>query len=580
MPSDSPLRRHKKSIYMVVWIAGVLLCMVCAIGLAWLLLPVDRIAERQAREWLRTQGVEADFKVTELTAYRLALEDLRLGGIAAGHVVAGYSLDNLMQKRVRQLEIRDLHVTATQDESGVWRIAGLEPLLPAGDAAEEGFTLPALPFDRLAIPDARITLHPHDGEAYTATARLELHGDYTGALTVSEADLPIGESGSVLVTDLTLTREEAGAPFAVTLGNLAHLTGGKAYFTPLRATGEIALARDNRDIAGRMDISDLRGLWTLRLNGSAALDAGSWKLAFEQPDMTFETGIIQPDMLFPVLRGSVSQMGGVLSLKGEVTKAGADADITSGGELRARNLSGVIADVPVNGVSGTVALSSLWPPATRGKQKLAVEEILLGLPLKKGALSFSLAQDGTANFAPSTWQWAGGQLQTSGATINIHALRLPDMTLSAKGLALEELLSSLLQKGISATGRLDGTLPVSFTKDGDAMIKGGILSAQGGGVVRYSPDAESPLQMGHSFQTDLLLSALSNFHYDTLNMAIDSADAGAMTVVLHVKGRNPELYGGQLIELNINLSGNLMDIVQSGMNIYTLPERLQEQWMQ
>lgn len=109
------------------------------------------------------------------------------------------------------------------------------------------------------------------------------------------------------------------------------------------------------------------------------------------------------------------------------------------------------------------------------------------------------------------------------------------------------------------------------------MIRNGRLDTKGGGVVRYVPGAESALQKGSSFQTDLLLQAMENFHYETLYMTINSKTPEELEVALHVKGRNPELYSGQTIELNVNLTGNLLNAVQSGMDIYTLPERLQEQ---
>jgi len=93
-------------------------------------------------------------------------------------------------------------------------------------------------------------------------------------------------------------------------------------------------------------------------------------------------------------------------------------------------------------------------------------------------------------------------------------------------------------------------------------------------------DSDGPLQKGHSLQTDLLLSALENFHYSVLDMKLRNIDEDNLEVKLHVKGNNPELYDGQTIELNVNLTGNLLDVARSGLQFYTLPERLEEQLTQ
>lgn len=553
--------------------------------MAWWLLPVDRLLEKQLKSWLLEQGIEADFRIVRLTTNHLEFRDIILlphEDVAASRITATYALSDLGRKRIDRLEIEGLRLHAVRTDEGTPHIESLAPLLSAATEPQDfpALTLPALPFNVLEAKDVQLTYTPQEGSAYNATLSLTLSQDYTGKLVLDEARLPLGGEDSILLQDATIQRGEADATFAVDIGRIAHITGQRAYFTPLRTTGTLTPARDNRQLDGIMTVTDIREQLTVDIRGGFALDTGEWHVEFEQPTTTFETGILQPDMLFPLLRGHVAQMEGSIAVSGSARKTAEDSAVVSRGELRAQGLGGVIMDIPVSGVNGTIALSSLWPPATDGQQRLSVREILLGLPLKNGRMAMTLKPDGNAIFAPGTWEWAGGTLHTDGVTFNIHSRKLPDITLSAKGLALEELLSGLLQKGVSASGKLDGVIPVHFTAAGDALIRNGKLTTYGGGTIRYLPDTASPLQKGHSFQTDLLLSAVEDFHYETLSMTINSTGDRTLNVLLHVKGRNPQLYGGQSIELNINLTGNLLDIVQSGMNIYTLPERLQEQLMQ
>lgn len=573
--------RHKKTIRVFLYFLALVAFFATGLGVLAIVLPVDRILETQARQWLQDRGVNADFTVTALDARQLTVERIRLresNDVQIRRVHAGYSLPSLKSGRVHEAEIEDVSLVLRETEQGVV-VKGLEPLFTDMPGEPAGTSLPALPFELLTVRNFNLRYQPQEAEALSLKGRGTLKGDYTGELAIDEARIPLGKE-HILLSNLRLKRENPGDEFSFTIERIAHITEQKAYFSPLKAAGRIALARDSTHAGGTITVSDLRGLWILNVQGEAQLDKGTWNMAFEQPAITFESGILQPDMLFPVLRGKVVQASGGLSFKGAFSKHAAEAEIASNGEVHFMDLAAVVQDVPISGVNGVLKLSSLAPLASDGQQVLDVKEIQLGLPLGNGQLKVTLDKDGAAHFAPSTWQWANGTLQTAGATINLYDPKLPAMTLSAQELALEELLSGLLQQGLSTTGKLSGTIPVYFTEEGEAMIRDGRLDTTGGGVVRYSPGTEGPLQKGGSFQTDLLLQALENFHYDILYMTINSKTPAELEVALHVKGRNPELYSGQIIELNVKLTGNLLDIVQSGMDVYTLPERLQEQLVQ
>jgi hypothetical protein len=583
MHTHSSSASHKNSIKAVKWLAVIIVFLLVTGIITYFFLPIDRLLESKLKTWLHTQGIDAEFTLSTLSTTELGIRNASLApenAIAFDSLSATYSFAELSRGKIDHVQLSGLKATVTETAEGQPNISGLETLLNNGNTIpdEKGFILPALPFDTLTAENSQIFYKRLNGEIIRLVGDVTLHNTYTGEIRITEASLPLGEE-EIILSNILLKRTEPDAPFIFTLENIAHITSKKAYFSPLSAEGEITLARDYRALNSTITIHDLRQLWALNLKADAQLDAGTWNVIFEQPPMQFESGIIQPDMLFPVLRGAVSQVGGTISIKGNAGKD-AEGDMHSTATLTFGNLAATIKDVPVNGVNGNVELSSLYPPATQGKQTLRINEIVLGLPLKNGKMAFTLNEDGKVMFQPSTWQWAGGELKTAGASLNLYKPSLPDVTLSAKGLALEELLSSLLQKGISATGKLSGVLPIHFTKDHEAMIRKGSLVAEAGGVVRYTPTNDSPLQKGSSFQTDLLLSAMENFHYDVLTMNINSKTEHEVEVLLHVKGRNPQLYDGQTIELNINLNGNLLDIVQSGMNVYTLPERLQEQLMQ
>ncbi len=108
------------------------------------------------------------------------------------------------------------------------------------------------------------------------------------------------------------------------------------------------------------------------------------------------------------------------------------------------------------------------------------------------------------------------------------------------------------------------------------MIEGGELEAAGPGWLRYRSDGvPAALQQGGE-NVGLLLQALENFRYEALRITLDGRTDAEMDIGLHVKGANPDLYDGYPIELNLDLEGELANILRSGLATYQIPERIRE----
>ena len=58
-----------------------------------------------------------------------------------------------------------------------------------------------------------------------------------------------------------------------------------------------------------------------------------------------------------------------------------------------------------------------------------------------------------------------------------------------------------------------------------------------------------------------MLDALKNFHYDEIKLGIDREIGGETVVKLNIRGKNPELYDGYPVVLNLSLSGRLDEIL-------------------
>lgn len=552
-------------------------------ALLYWLFPTEEVLQDELQNWLQQQGIEAEFHFTSLTSHKAVIENISLAkgrGPTIKKLTVEYSPAGIAMGKVGNIYMENAIIRMEEAKDGSIRIPGLP--FPAQNAPRDGeaaFTLPDLPFSSLTVSNASIALKRKDGTGLTADISLLLNDAYKGVIEIAKGHATLSPDASVDFSGSVSTQPEGNILHLKSRLDTITLHSKPAYVVPLSATGKASLDMESYDFNGSFSLYDTLKRWQVSLNGKANLQKGGWSADFKQLPITFDTGVLQPDQLFPFLRGKIGLVKGTVSASGSFSQKKPGTPLQSKGLLALEEVSAVARETPVSGVNGMIEFASLLPPATKGESAITIKEIVLGLPLSNGTLGFSLAKDGLLKFAPASWEWAGGTLHTDATQFNIYSPAVPPMRLRAENLALETLLSGLLKEGLEAKGKLNGLLPLTF-EEGNVLIENGRLETVGGGYIRYHPTAESPLQKGGSMQTDLLLGAMENFHYDTLTLDINSQNAHTLLVVLHLRGKNPELYNGKTIELNVNLTGNLLDIIKSSLDIYTIPERLQEQWKQ
>lgn len=124
---------------------------------------------------------------------------------------------------------------------------------------------------------------------------------------------------------------------------------------------------------------------------------------------------------------------------------------------------------------------------------------------------------------------------------------------------LAEVIRTQNIENISTTGRMSGVLPVKLDEQG-LSLAGGYLSNTQGGVIRYRSamsDSESLNQ-----QLQLTLDVLENFKYQMLNTTVDYSE-GNLVLRSNILGSNPDVAGGQKIDLNLNTEIELKSAFQA-----------------
>lgn len=423
----------------------------------------------------------------------------------------------------------------------------------------------------LADP-APLTVRGRDG----ALATLDL-----GALRLTQDSDGINArfgGGSVTLPGrpVALSGVEGSAGFApgrgptadVTVGRVAH-SGRPAAVVPLSAQLKVTPQGDGT-LALRGSAADAGGRIRLTVEGAHDLATGRGSAGATLAQLSFVPTVLQPDALFPILSGRFNEVDADVGFAGMLNWGNGGLTVTGTVTFEARTLG--VAEVKVENATGEIVFEDLVTQRTPPGQTVAVGLIDIGVPLTNGDVIVHLPGDGTVNAQLAGLEMFGGSLESDPFTVEAGDF---ETVLRVKGVALDQMLAATKGAGeLAVSGRLDGTIPLSFI-DGEASINGGQLATTaGGGVLRYAPGEVGDVLDAEEFSTGLFLEAVENFHYDSINLTLDEGEAEDLLLGLQLRGSNPDLYGGAPLELNVNLEGPLQQILTRGLATYTLPERL------
>ncbi|HSA80920.1 MAG TPA: YdbH domain-containing protein [Geminicoccaceae bacterium] len=464
-----------------------------------------------------------------------------------------------------------------------WRLeAGTEPLLAVSFAANGGIVWEQ---DLAARSEAlELTVDavapPLQARAEVAGLTLSLSGDQSGLRTgrvgvaggqLSLPDTQISLAG--IATEVVLAADglAPNQTIPLTIASVSH-DGAPGWFAPLAVSGTVRPGAAAIVFDARLSRSQ-DGL-TLTARGRHELAAGRGRAEVKLAPLVFAEGQRQPGRLAPVLGNLLADVTGTVALDGTLgwgSGKGVDADLA----LLVDDLAFTTGPTRFSKINGVVAIDRLWPLTTPPGQQLAIGLLDLGLPLTGGLIAFQLLPEPALAVERLRWDFAGGTVSAApfrvgSATSDIMA------TLSADRLDLAQLFALTRLDGLSGEGTIRGTLPIRVTGV-EAVIVGGELKSDGPGWLRYRPDAAPAALQAGGENVSLLLQALENFRYEALRITLDGRTDAEMDIGLHVQGANPELYDGYPIEFNLDLEGELANILRSGLATYQIPERIREQ---
>jgi hypothetical protein len=557
-PSDTvphPPRRRRWT----RWVVGafVVLAIAVAAGAYWRL-PLAGVVLRAVLERAGLDG--ATLTVDTLSPSRIRLTDVRVGAdIAIASAEAGLDLARLPGNPVTSVAIDGVEADVAgamktlQQFSGNGRPAVAPPPTIRSwlDRAER---IPPVTVKNLSLryapagPGIAVTgsaeSGPNGAGAYAVRFALRLGGEIQGEKREVVVDGTAGVSAEVAIADVRAKTEDG------TVDGMA--------------TGRIELASDNTTIRGtaRVDLRDAKILAKLSpwLQGAA----GRVEVTVQAPTpvaIGLDTPLDTPT-LAAALQRAVS--GGVrLDVKIE------DASFGSGSQGAG--------DTTVQGLSADIRLSRLSPPRTSPGQTIRATQVAGGVTFEDLSLRFALVE-GVAPVLPAVRiedfqaTFAGGQFGIA-PTIIDPAAESSEGTIAVKDVDLGALLALAGLEGVSGTGRLNGAIPIKVVKNA-VGIAGGRLEAAGPGTLRIRSDAAKQALAQGGEEVVLMLSALENFHYETLTLEIEKKLTGEGSILLRTRGQNPNVRDGQPFVINLNLTGNVDRLAVVAAQAFQLPAAL------
>ncbi len=401
------------------------------------------------------------------------------------------------------------------------------------------------------------------------TPRLRLEGD--AALARDEIRGRLRASGGALIAPeleiegmaadldwaLIKGRRSASGPF--TLSKIGS-PGDRPWIHPLSLTGEVDAQGDQIRFTAR--VTDRAGSLDLDVEGSHSVASGTGKARLSLTPLRFKPGALQPGDLSPALERRVEAASGTLGASG--SWAWSSAGLVSPLDVRIESFALKAGEARAEGIEGALHLDRSWPPRTPPGQRIEVDRVLAGIALTDGDIRFQLTPDGHLALERITWRVLGGQIH--GEAILDPAARSQRVSFHVQNLKLSKLMETLELEGLSGTGVLAGEIPLELV-DNRLFVRNGRLTAgREGGTITYRPSRRPHILETGGSGVDLLLAMMEDLRYETLRITLDGEAVGDINLGFHVRGANPAVHDGHIVELNISVNGVLIDLLR-GMTV-------------
>ena len=289
------------------------------------------------------------------------------------------------------------------------------------------------------------------------------------------------------------------------------------------------------------------------------------------PELRFLPKGLQPQYLVSALKGKIADVEGLVEANIKLAFA-AGQPLQSSGTAKIIDMNFGTLPGPLTGVNTEMSFSNMFPLQSQGRQTLKVDKFDAGFPLENGAIEFEVIPDGVKVYS-ARWPLGAGFLSLDPFEW-LYSNETNRVVMRIENVSIGEFLKDVGDGALTATGDIEGMLPIVMSGI-DVQVENGVLWVKNGGVIQYkSEQLESISELDGTNERavaairagnyrDAAFEALKNFEYKELRVEIDGALDGPIDVYLKADGKNDDVLGGQPFLFNINLQGELLNILRS-----------------
>lgn len=263
----------------------------------------------------------------------------------------------------------------------------------------------------------------------------------------------------------------------------------------------------------------------------------------------------------PALSGKVSaSLEAVLS----------DTDVSGTLALDLADLAVKSSEGAVQGLNGPLTFDLASFPATLGTHAFTASASLPGMPTVPVSARFRVDRNARIDIDEATLTLFGGSIALIDAVADAANGSL-EGTVRLRRVSLADAMTMIDIEGVEATGQVSGLLPIQL-RSGDAVIQGGSIGAEGGGVLKVDNPSVNRALASDEETVQLMTEVLKDFHYDSLTAEVDLPEDRDGTILLSMGGRNPAVLEGHPFQLNISLESDfrkLFRVLQQVLNLST-----------
>ncbi len=234
--------------------------------------------------------------------------------------------------------------------------------------------------------------------------------------------------------------------------------------------------------------------------------------------------------------------------------------------LNINNAGGYYEEILFSGLNYTDSIELL--PAIKSSEfaEISVNNIDIGIPITSVRAEILLNVSGNGPLPlirvnGLSLSLFDGKIRGNGLEIDLNNDE-HELVLVVVGLDLAQVVAMQKLGGLTATGRLDGYIPVTITNNGITITGGKIVAQQQGGYIHYRPAGGTAEIEKSAVGSEFVFRIIEDLDYNSLSIDVDYDEDGEMEMKLAIKGMSPKVDANRPVHFNFNLQQNVLKLLR------------------